>query len=88
LVRLLTDFDLAEEARHEAFAAAILQWPNQGLPATLFHGLSRPGDSRLLRKRLSEVSGQSLTQAALRSFHSSQRFLTTLNYQGFTFQPT
>ena len=33
LVRLLGDFDLAEEAMHEAFAAAIEQWQQFGLPA-------------------------------------------------------
>jgi RNA polymerase sigma-70 factor, ECF subfamily len=33
LIRLLGDFDLAEEARQEAFAAAIEQWPSQGTPA-------------------------------------------------------
>jgi RNA polymerase sigma-70 factor, ECF subfamily len=33
LVRLLGDFDLAEEAMHEAFAAAIVQWPAEGIPA-------------------------------------------------------
>lgn len=33
LVRLLGDFDLAEEATHEAFAAALEQWPAQGTPA-------------------------------------------------------
>lgn len=32
LVRLLGDFDLAEEATHDAFAAAMQQWPLQGLP--------------------------------------------------------
>src|SRR5580704_15841587 len=33
LIRLLGDFDLAEEARQEAFATAIEQWPLQGTPA-------------------------------------------------------
>ena len=33
LVRLLGDFDLAEEALHDAFKAAMEQWPTQGLPA-------------------------------------------------------
>jgi RNA polymerase sigma-70 factor (ECF subfamily) len=33
LVRLLGDFDLAEEATQEAFAAAIQQWQEQGPPA-------------------------------------------------------
>jgi len=32
LIRLLGDFDLAEEALQEAFAAALRQWPTQGLP--------------------------------------------------------
>ncbi|NOT22837.1 MAG: RNA polymerase sigma factor [Nitrospiraceae bacterium] len=32
LIRLLGDFDLAEEALHEAFAAAVEQWPRDGLP--------------------------------------------------------
>src|SRR5688500_13173167 len=33
LIRLLGDFDLAEEVMHEAFRAAIEQWPNEGVPA-------------------------------------------------------
>jgi RNA polymerase sigma-70 factor (ECF subfamily) len=33
LIRLLGDFDLAEEALHEAFAAAVEQWPRDGIPA-------------------------------------------------------
>jgi RNA polymerase sigma-70 factor (ECF subfamily) len=32
LVRLLGDFDLAEEALHEAFRAALEQWPQEGVP--------------------------------------------------------
>jgi RNA polymerase sigma-70 factor (ECF subfamily) len=32
LVRLLGDFDLAEEAVHEAFRAALEQWPEHGVP--------------------------------------------------------
>ena len=33
LIRLLGDFELAEEALHEAFTAAVEQWPRDGLPA-------------------------------------------------------
>jgi RNA polymerase sigma-70 factor (ECF subfamily) len=33
LIRLLGDFDLAEEALHDAFAAAAEQWPRDGSPA-------------------------------------------------------
>jgi RNA polymerase sigma-70 factor, ECF subfamily len=32
LIRLLGDFDLAEEALHEAFVAAMEQWPRSGIP--------------------------------------------------------
>jgi len=33
LVRLLGDFDLAEDALQDAFAAALVQWPRDGIPA-------------------------------------------------------
>ena len=32
LIRLLGDFDLAEEALHDAFLAAMQQWPAEGTP--------------------------------------------------------
>lgn len=33
LIRLLGDFDLAEEATHDAFTRAVEQWPVEGMPA-------------------------------------------------------
>ncbi len=33
LIRVLGDFDLAEEALHDAFAAAVEKWPQEGVPA-------------------------------------------------------
>ncbi len=33
LIRLLGDFELAEEALHDAFRAALEQWPRNGVPA-------------------------------------------------------
>ncbi|WP_367873607.1 RNA polymerase sigma factor [Luteolibacter sp. Populi] len=33
LIRLLGDFDLAEDALHDAFAAALERWPQDGIPA-------------------------------------------------------
>lgn len=33
LIRLLGDFDLAEEALYDAFRAALEQWPEKGIPA-------------------------------------------------------
>ncbi len=32
LIRLLGDFELAEEALHDAFASAVEQWPRDGVP--------------------------------------------------------
>jgi RNA polymerase sigma-70 factor, ECF subfamily len=34
LIRLLGDFDLAEEALHDAFTAAVERWPRDGMPAS------------------------------------------------------
>src|SRR5450755_2386152 len=33
LIRLLGGFDIAEEALHDAFRAALEQWPRDGVPA-------------------------------------------------------
>src|SRR5687768_18268241 len=33
LIRLLGDFDAAEEALHDAFAVAVERWPRDGVPA-------------------------------------------------------
>src|SRR6202045_461275 len=33
LIRLLGDFELAEDALHEAFSAALERWPKEGVPA-------------------------------------------------------
>jgi len=33
LIRLLGDFDVAEEALHDAFRSALEQWPRDGVPA-------------------------------------------------------
>jgi len=33
LIRLLGDFDVAEEALHDAFSCALEQWPRDGVPA-------------------------------------------------------
>src|SRR5580765_7055079 len=32
LIRLLGDFDLAEEAMHDAFSVALERWPRDGVP--------------------------------------------------------
>ncbi|MDX3774175.1 RNA polymerase sigma factor [Chromatiaceae bacterium AAb-1] len=61
LIRLLGDFDLAEEALHEAFRAALEQWPQQGIPYNPSAWLVSAGRFKaidLLRKTSRLVSGQ------------------------------
>ncbi len=43
LIRLLGGFDAAEEALHEAFAAATEQWPHEGVPANPYAWLVSAG---------------------------------------------
>lgn len=43
LIRLLGDFELAEEAMQEAFAAAVRQWPEEGRPDNPVAWLIRAG---------------------------------------------
>jgi RNA polymerase sigma-70 factor, ECF subfamily len=63
LVRLLGDFDLAEEAMHEAFSVAIQQWPSQGIPANPSAWLVSTGRFKALdvirrRTRFGELYGE------------------------------
>ena len=60
LIRLLGDFDLAEEALHDAFAAAVEQWPREGVPANprawlvstgRFKAIDAHAPARALRRR-------------------------------------
>ena len=60
LVRLLGDFDLADEATHEAFAAALESWPREGVPEQprawlVSTGRFRAIDALRRRGRLTEL---------------------------------
>lgn len=46
LIRLTGDFDLAEEVRQDAFAAAATQWPREGIPAKPCAWLIKVGQRR------------------------------------------
>jgi len=48
LIRLLGDFDLAEEALHEAFLAAAEKWPRTGVPGNPFGWLVSAGRFRAI----------------------------------------
>jgi RNA polymerase sigma-70 factor (ECF subfamily) len=64
LIRLLGDFDVAEEAMHDAFRAALEQWPREGVPANPRAWLVSTGrfkaiDSLRRRKRFDALDEQS-----------------------------
>lgn len=60
LIRLLGGFEAAEEALHEAFAAAAIQWPRDGVPANPYAWLVSTGRFRTIDRwrrqaRLAEI---------------------------------
>jgi RNA polymerase sigma-70 factor (ECF subfamily) len=55
LIRLLGDFDLAEEARQEAFAAAIEQWAANGVPTNPCAWLIKTGRNKAVDRIRREV---------------------------------
>ncbi|WP_101675976.1 RNA polymerase sigma factor [Alloalcanivorax mobilis] len=66
LIRLLGDFDLAEEALQDAFTAALAQWPRQGEPANPRAWLVSAGRfkaiDRLRRRARFDASREQLAQ--------------------------
>ncbi|MEZ4625713.1 MAG: sigma factor-like helix-turn-helix DNA-binding protein [Thermomicrobiales bacterium] len=61
LIRLLGDFDLAEDALQDAYIAALQQWPTQGVPNNPRAWLVRPAGSR--RSMVSDVGPGSTTRS-------------------------
>ncbi|MDF2694510.1 MAG: polymerase sigma-70 factor, subfamily protein, partial [Labilithrix sp.] len=59
LIRLLGGFEEAEEALHEAFAAAAAQWPHEGAPANPYSWLVSTGRFKIVdrRRRLVRLAG-------------------------------
>jgi RNA polymerase sigma-70 factor (ECF subfamily) len=73
LIRLLGDFDLAEDAMHDAFAAALSAWPKEGVPGNPRAWLVSTGrfkaiDALRRRARLDasqdKIAGQIETQSS------------------------
>ena len=73
LIRLLGDFDRAEEAMHEAFAAAVEQWPRDGLPANPRAWLVSAGRSRRLTAGAHGACSTGSTASATRLLPSETR---------------
>ncbi|MGE0500275.1 MAG: RNA polymerase sigma factor [Rhizobiaceae bacterium] len=67
LIRLLGGFDPAEEAMHDAFAAAADQWPRDGVPKNPFAWLVSAGRFKAIdRMRRQARHDASLTEIAMR----------------------
>lgn len=65
LIRLLGDFELAEEALHDAFTAALEQWPRDGIPGKPRPWLISAGRFKAIdRLRRRARFDQSLTELA------------------------
>jgi len=76
LVRLLGDLELAEEALHEGFAAALARWPAEGVPASPRAWLVSAGRFRALdalrsRARLDARSGERARRIEARAAEAS-----------------
>lgn len=70
LIRLVGDFDLAEESAQEAFAAAVVQWPASGVPALPRAWIIQAARNKAIdrirrRKRLEEKIEDALTAGLL-----------------------
>jgi len=62
LIRVLGDFDLAEEIAHDAFAAALEQWPTEGTPSNPAGWLVQTAR----HKAVDEVRRRAVSQRKLR----------------------
>ena len=63
LIRLLGDFDVAEEAMHDAFRAALEQWPKEGVPSNprawlISAGRFKAIDGLRRQKRFDSLDGE------------------------------
>jgi RNA polymerase sigma-70 factor, ECF subfamily len=73
LIRLLNDFDLAEEARQEAFAAAMEQWPSRGIPSNPTAWLVQVGRN----KAIDHIRRQTLFRGNVAAQHRGDAQSTT-----------
>ena len=74
LIRLLGGFEVAEEALHEAFAAAAEQWPREGAPPNPYGWLVSTGRFRIISRwrRQARVTGALPELALMTEPHAEQ----------------
>src|SRR6202167_4117450 len=78
LIRLLGDFELAEDAMHDAFAAALIQWPSEGTPANpraWLVNVARHKAIDRLRRHMRFLAKREQIQADLMSDHTMAEWL-------------
>jgi RNA polymerase sigma-70 factor, ECF subfamily len=78
LIRLLGDFDLAEEALHDAFVAAMESWPSEGVPRNPRTWLVSTGRFKAIDRlrrtsRFDSADGAALERVAQHAAHWSAR---------------
>jgi predicted RNA polymerase sigma factor len=72
LIRLLGDFDLAEDALQDAFRAALEKWPSEGVPANPRAWLVSAGRFKAvdaLRKRVGRIGDRFIAKRQQALFH-------------------
>ena len=81
LIRLLGGFEAAEEALHEAFAAAATQWPHEGVPANPYAWLVSTGRFKTIdRWRRQARLAQALPDLATLTRHEEAPDMPQLIY--------
>jgi RNA polymerase sigma-70 factor (ECF subfamily) len=68
LIRLLGDFDAAEEALHDAFVVAMERWPTDGVPANPVAWLVSTGRFKAIDKRRRQTTFESRRDEIAREF--------------------
>ena len=77
LIRLLGDFDLAEEALHDAFATAVEQWAEKGIPANPRAWLISTGRFKAIDRLRHSARFESVDGSALERLEGADRLNST-----------
>jgi RNA polymerase sigma-70 factor (ECF subfamily) len=72
LIRLLGDFDLAEEALHDAFATAVEQWVEKGIPANPRTWLISTGRFKAIDRLRKTARFESADSSALEGLEAAE----------------
>ena len=87
LIRLVGDFDLAEDALQDAFAAALARWPGDGLPSNPRAWLVNVGRNKAIdrvRRNVTFRGKQQELAAMFLEFLKSDFAQQVLEENGFT----